>query len=384
LELQSNISRKTWRDFSFLAVLFFFFAFHLFCSSASEHANATMRFLLYPRTVTAAAARLSQISLGNIKASKAIISNSSAANDVSASPVDTTGVKAQSQSTSMDMSSGTKAWGQQCSPDCGCVVRIEAVIDPANQTFISASYTAKSIVTVATSTTSTTTSMMMSTNENKDGQQQQQQQQRQLQPMLTTKGRPMMTACECQTLHHLSQAVVHHLALPHQNKVSQIQNMLEFQSHRSSLAFRRTVLNAQELPEQDTHCFDVVEEALTALVKGRMPQPRRQHSGQERNNKPNKRSNPTHPSRRQWPRDDDDDHDNDDDALHFGQLWKDYRVAESSVPRVMSALMMFDTNPDHQEYNNSAHDDKAGPAADWVSYVDEIYNQEEEEERSAC
>jgi hypothetical protein len=222
---------------------------------------------------------------------------------------------------------------------------------------------------------------MMSTNKDGQQQQQQQQQQRLLQPMLTTKGRPMMKACKCQTLHQLSETIVHHL--PNQ-KVSQIQNILEFQSHRSSLAFRRTVLNAQELPAQDTHCFDVVEEALTALIKGRIPRPRRQQMGQQELDKPNKRSTPTHPSRRQWPRDDD----HDDDALQFGQLWKDYRV-ESSMPRVMSALTMFDTN--HQEYSNSVHqagERAAGalgplPPADWVSYVDEIYNQVEEEERSA-
>jgi hypothetical protein len=223
-------------------------------------------------------------------------------------------------------------------------------------------------VTVATTSTS------MSTN-NKDGGQ---QQRLTLQAVLTTKGRPMMKACECKTLHHLSEAIVNHL--PNQ-KVSKIQNMLSFQSTRSSLAFRRTVLMTQELSAQDTHCFDVVEEALTALVKGHIPRPRRQRMGQELN----KPSTPTHPSRRQWQRDDDNGDHDDDEALQFGQLWKDYQI-ESSVPRVMSALTMFDTN--HQEYNNAHTAGPAGargplPPADWVSYVDEKYNQEEEEERSA-
>jgi hypothetical protein len=168
-----------------------------------------------------------------------------------------------------------------------------------------------------------------------------------------------------------------------------VQNILSFQSNRSSLAFRQTVLHAQELPEQDTHCFDVIEEALTAfLVKGHMPKPWRRRTGQELSNKPNNRSNPTHhPSRRRWQQDDDHDDHNDNHALQLGQLRKnkDYRI-ESTVPRVMSALMMFDTN--HLEYKSNT---KAGsrpaarplPPADRVSYIDEIYNQEEEEERSA-
>jgi hypothetical protein len=318
-----------------------------------------MRFLLHPRTATAAAARLSQSNLGNVK-QKAIISNAANENVVSASSVDTTGVKAQSMS--INKSSGTKAWGQQCSPDCGCVVRLCAVIDPETRTFRSASYTAKSIVTVAT-----TTSMCA----NKNGGQQQQPRLT-LQAVLTTKGRPMMKACECKTLHHLSEAIVNHL--PNQ-KVSKIKNLLEFQSTRSSLAFRQTVLTTQELPAQDTHCFDVVEEALTALVKGRIPKPRRK-TGQELN-KPNRS---THPSRRQWHQDE--DNDDDEDALQFGQLWKDYRV-DTTMPRAMSTLMMFDTN--HHEYNNSKGGGRMSRPlpADWVSYVDEMYNQEEQEERSA-
>jgi hypothetical protein len=335
-----------------------------------------MRFLLHPRTVTAAAtARLSQSKLGNnVKVTKGIISNSIDANDVSASTVDTSGVKAHVQPINKSKSSGTKAWGQQCSSDCGCVVRFDAVIDPETQTFLSANYTAKTIVTVATTTSISTP--------NKEEQQQHQI----LQPMLTTKGRPMLKACECKSLHHLSQAVVHQLQQPNQNKVSQIQNMLSFQSNRSSLAFRSTVLHTQDLPEKDTHCFDVVEEALTALVKGHIPKPRRRRAGQELSHKQNK-STPTHPSRRQWQRDDDHGDRDDDDALQFGQLWKnkDYRI-EGSVPRVMSALIMFDTN--HQEYHNSVHHGGSGPArplppADWVSYIDEMYNQEKEEERSA-
>jgi hypothetical protein len=374
----SSFHRKTHSSGRVAKVSHYFFFSFSFCSAVLDF--ATMRFLLHPRTTTVVATRLSKSkSLGNVKATtKGIISN--VANDVSASLVDTPRVKVKAQSIDnlMHKASGTKAWGQQCSPDCGCVIRFDAVIDPDSQTFLSASYTAKTIVTVAT----TGTSLMTSTNK-QDGQQQQQQQI--LQPMLTTKGRPMLKACECQTLHHLSQAVVHQLQLPNRNKVSQVQNMLSFQSNRSSLAFRQTVLTTQELPETDTHCFDVVEEALTALVKGHIPKPRRR-MGQELQ-KSKTRSTPTHPSRRQWQRDDDHGDHDDDEALQFGQLWKykDYQI-EGNVPRVMSALMMFDTN--HQEYHNNSNGG-LGPAArplppaDWVSYIDEIYNQEEEEERSA-
>jgi hypothetical protein len=334
-----------------------------------------MRFLLYPRTTTisAAAARLSQSNVisANAKAKAIVAVSSSPANGVSSAVAvaDTNGVTTadQTQSSGGGGTTTTRVWGQQCSPDCGCVVRLEAVIDTETRTFRRASYTAKSIVTVPTNV--------------QDGG----QRRRVLQPVLTTKGRPMMEACECKTLHHLSQAIVKHLHLPHQ-KVSNIQNMLEFQSTRSSLAFRRTVLRTQELSAHDTHCFDVVEEALTALVKGRIPQPRRK-TGQEIN-KPNIKYPPNHPSRRQWQRDDDEE----EDALQFGQLWRDegYRV-ESSLPRVMSALTMFDLNHDHHHQESKRRGEmfvgKGGPhgplaPADWVSYVDGIY-QEEEEERSA-
>jgi len=161
------------------------------------------------------------------------------------------------ESSTLNTKQTTKAWGQQCSPNCGCVVRFETDIDPKTDKVISASYYAKTIVTTTSS---------------QSQQQQKQQAQQKLQPVLTSRtGRPLLTECSCQTLHQLASRVVEHL--PSQ-KMSNVRNTTEFSSVRSSVAFRQTVLAQHELSKSDTHCFDVIEEAFTAMVKGHVPQPR--------------------------------------------------------------------------------------------------------------
>lgn len=128
------------------------------------------------------------------------------------------------------------AWGQQCSPNCGCVVRFEQNHEDT------VTYTAKKVVT--------------------SGQK----------VVLTKKGRPMLTDCNCPSLHHLASALVDHYKM---RDLNCRRSDLEFQSIRSSKAFRRTVLQSQGLPATDEHCFDVVEEAWTALIKGHIPSARR-------------------------------------------------------------------------------------------------------------
>jgi hypothetical protein len=148
-----------------------------------------------------------------------------------------------------------KAWGQQCSPNCGCVVRFETEIDPATDKITMANYYAKTIVTTS-------------------NQQQQDQESKFLQPVLTSRtNRPLVQECSCPTLHQLASSVVDHLP---SKKMSTVRNMSEFSSVRSSMAFRQTVLVEHELSKSDTHCFDVLEEAFTAMVKGHIPQPRPQ------------------------------------------------------------------------------------------------------------
>lgn len=168
-------------------------------------------------------------------------------------------------SSNFEKNDTTRLWGQQCSPNCGCVVRFEAVVDDSSsynngQSILSAVYRAKQIVTVP---------------------QRRHQQQRSdssspvppLQAVLTSKGRPMMKECKCQTVHQLSEAVCDFMKGKNLQTFKSTQ--LEFASNRSSVSFQKAVLQEQQLPANTTHCFDVVEEALTAMCKGYLPKPRR-------------------------------------------------------------------------------------------------------------
>eukprot|EP00978_Attheya_sp_CCMP212_P041915 scaffold246882_cov60-Attheya_sp.AAC.1 len=168
-----------------------------------------------------------------------------------------------------------EAWGQQCSPQCGCVVRFEATIDASSDAIVSATYHAKSVV-VSNHTASNNASNNHRTNHHV----------KQMVPTLTTKGRPMFTKdCQCETLQQLAQGVTTWLS-SQQRTVAQVSNSsLQFGEVRSSEAFRHTVLKQQLLhnknPHAHTHCYDLVEEAFTALIRGHMPQPRRHHPHQQ-------------------------------------------------------------------------------------------------------
>lgn len=157
-----------------------------------------------------------------------------------------------------------RAWGQQCSPNCGCVVRFEATINDESKRIEFLSYHAKTLVTKKT--TKTTNAARASTTT---------EQTPELQVVLTSKGRPMTKACECTAVHQLCHSIIDNV--PRNSSLSSVKNMLEFNSHRSSTAFARSALLAQDLsPTKQQHCFDVVEEALTAVVKGHLPKPRQQ------------------------------------------------------------------------------------------------------------
>lgn len=143
----------------------------------------------------------------------------------------------------------TKSWGQQCSPTCGCVLRFETKTDE-RQNIIECIYVAKSVVTTVDKKNSG-----------------------RLKPVYSTrKKRPMFQECKCQTLHALARQVTFYLP---NNSWNHVLCMNDFTSIRSSVAFRHTVLSENGLPRRDTHCFDVVEEALTGLLNGRIPSKRR-------------------------------------------------------------------------------------------------------------
>ena len=243
-----------------------------------------------------------------------------------------------------------ETWGQQCSPSCGCVVRFEATLDPGTNRYVSASYHAKSVVVTRKGQKNGT-----------------------LEPALTLRNnRPMFRSCTCKSLHKLARRVTEHL--PNQNALSLGSNM-EFSGVRSSPAFRHTVLERQGLSNSDTHCFDVVEEALTAMVKGHMLKPREQISLKElfanMENSPYKFEKQGGEATE------------DEDVLRFDMS------NILAAPRAMSALRLLDVNAeyspfsfdkdtsDSQSRSKNKRDTEPSPKKlDWVTYVDELYEKD--------
>jgi len=150
--------------------------------------------------------------------------------------------------------SSSKTWGQQCSPRCGCVVRFECELNESNK-IVSSKYNAKTVMTKSDQV-----------NGGK------------LQPILTHHSkypRPMLQNCTCNTLHKLASSIsknINHCSL------EEVRNMTEFKGIRSSEAFRHAALHNNNLSTTDTHCFDVVEEAFTAMVRGNMLSARRKEN----------------------------------------------------------------------------------------------------------
>lgn len=160
-----------------------------------------------------------------------------------------------SATTTSNNNTYVKSWGQQCSSSCGCVVRFEATINTETNKFTSASYHAKAV-------------MVSESRSNKESGESR------LEPAMTLRtNRPMFKSCGCDSLHALASQVTEYL--PNKNALA-IGSSMEFDGVRSSPAFRHTVLEKQGLSTANTHCFDVVEEALTAMVKGHMPKARPQ------------------------------------------------------------------------------------------------------------
>lgn len=260
----------------------------------------TMRFLLHPRQT--AASRFASPAVDYV--------------------VQTSAPKTVPRSCSVVDTSAVKAFGQQCSVDCGCVVRFSTTRSSSGRLAL-ASYTAKTVVTTGRG-----------------------------QPVMTTKGRPMLGACRCPSLHHLAGSLVEHY-LPG-STMARLRSDLEFHTVRSSEAFMTSVLKAQGLPDSDRHCFDVVEEAWTAMVKGYLPQPRRRAV-------PVVEDEGT-PVPTPWTADDE------DHALPFGQLWK----TSAPEPSPSSTLSLFDA-----QQVSMSKPMRPAPPTDWVSYVDELRQQDE-------
>ena len=235
-------------------------------------------------------------------------------------------------------------WGQQCSPSCGCVIRFQASVDPETRRYESVDYVARQVVTHGESGAS----------------------------LLTARGRPMIKECTCKTLHHLASVAAHHL----QGKTTcQAANMVEFQSTRSSTAFRQVALSTQGLPKADTGCFDVMEEALTAMVKGHMIAFRPKENLDQPRVTFLKGTGYHH----RWTRNVDDDYNG--HWFDFHKLWKDSEAHNVSGP--MSTLSMLDLSMSIL----SGHEEEAADVPrtptlpqDWQAYVDQLYEEENEQQ----
>jgi hypothetical protein len=170
-----------------------------------------------------------------------------------------------------------KRWGQQCGVSCGCVLRLEIELD-AKERVVAALATTKRI-------------LVQTNSSNSNGK----EPPHHLRPLLTKhRHRPQCTSpSPCRALQALTSAVVHYMPGRY---LWQLQNYHEYSSHmRSSGAFCRTVLDQMALPSSPsplspsslqpsnsppttmsyTPCFDLVEDALTALLKGYIAAARR-------------------------------------------------------------------------------------------------------------
>ena len=150
----------------------------------------------------------------------------------------------------------TTNFGQQCGPHCGCVVRLELDVSAADndQTVRTGQYTAKRVLLAKNGT-----------------------------PLRTSKGRLQYTSSQCPTLHRLLPQAIQFF----QNKsLAKLQTYTDFCGHRSSPAFGQAVLQQHGLlvgaknknnnnKRGCAACFDLVEDVVTAAVRGYLPAPRR-------------------------------------------------------------------------------------------------------------
>jgi len=146
-----------------------------------------------------------------------------------------------------------KNWSQHCgAPHCACLLRLEVEVSD-DAVVKSASYQTKSLV--------------LNQRINRDNK-------TLFEPKYTTKGRPMVQQCQCGTLKSLAYAVTTYLPGQTMNKLN---SMTEYSGTRSSPAFRYTILRSLDLKEPDRFngCFDLVEEAFMALIRGYLPAKRR-------------------------------------------------------------------------------------------------------------
>uniref|UniRef100_A0A7S2ED91 Uncharacterized protein n=1 Tax=Trieres chinensis TaxID=1514140 RepID=A0A7S2ED91_TRICV len=148
-----------------------------------------------------------------------------------------------------------RAWGQRCSPACGCVVRFDASIDAPTGTITRASHVSRAVLAIP----------------GPDGS---------LMPRMTshpTRSRPMLTECKCDAANDIASRIVRYMP---GKKFDSVRNATEYEGHRSSVAFREAVMKELGLDgRSEGGCYDLVEEAFLAMVRGYVPAPRRTGEG---------------------------------------------------------------------------------------------------------
>lgn len=156
-----------------------------------------------------------------------------------------------------EISKITKLWGQQCSSTCGCVVRFDVKAD-SRQQIKDISFSSKMVVSKNSPKKRKNNSKLSS-----------------LDPVMTTRhNQLLLKTCTCSTLNKLANRAVFAMKQKFPLSISRAQNMLESTGMRSSKAMRTVALHNLNCSPHDTHCYDVVEEALIACFKGYMPLPR--------------------------------------------------------------------------------------------------------------
>jgi hypothetical protein len=259
----------------------------------------------------------------------------------------------------------TKTFGQQCSPHCACVLRFEAYLSE-NGTVESASYFAKTLVCTQSKTTG------------------------HLEPIVSSysssaRAQPLFVECTCPSLHKLAKQVTAHLHTKSFQK--ELRNAVEFTGNRSSLAFTHAVLHRFGLDTSATHCHDLVEDALTSMIR-QAPAPKQRAAKHnfaqwlEEHYKPilseeteesetEKVTRYGHSLRRQERK-----------ARHW--IGKD-RDASATNPRLLSALHLVDMDLLVEDDAPLLVTSSAGAnqkKLDWETYVDEQYKRLEEDEQA--
>lgn len=183
-----------------------------------------------------------------------------------------------------------------------------------------------------------------------------------LEPVRTARtNRPMLKDCKCKTVHTLAKEITSFVV---NKNLDRVRNMSEFSFTRSSPAFRHAVLVSNQLPRTDTHCFDVLEEAYTAMIKGFLPRQRQNMSSFDK----------ILTADFVW--DAPTDYDEILASTARRRSATSIKPLSMSTPRAVSTLSMFDINAEYwenEEFHKAEEEEKQQrkKSLDWLSFVDE-------------